>query len=245
MPGPDARLAAALAAGESGPASRAELLASFVDATVLAGVTATATGLQEGPRGLTAESGAELAVLLLEAADGSRALPVFSDVQQLRRWRIDARPVPMTGAQACQAAVDDAGGHVVLDPAGAAIVLDLAEVTALAQGWVPVPGSNLSSRRVQGVPVVAADVDPQLLMALRAALADEPIRAARLLAGDDGLVLGICPQRPLDASGLAALAQRVVDRLGDRMPPEGMQLTQVARQGPGREILHRRRLFAR
>ena len=231
----DPRLASAL----SRPHDRAELLAALVDARVFAAITATATAEHRAEAtGLRAESSAELAVVLLEAPDGSRALPVFADLQALLRWRLGARPVPLTGAQACAAALDERASAVVLDPAGAAVTIT--ELDTLAAGWVPVPGSALSARlAVTELRSPAADAEAGFVPALRAALQGEGLRSARLLDGPDGPVLGISAAKPLAAGELAALAQRIVRRLGPALPASGLDLAQVAPKGPGREVLGR------
>ncbi|MCW2544387.1 MAG: SseB family protein [Frankiales bacterium] len=236
----DPRLAAALSNG----AGTSEVCAALVDAQVLAAVAATATGHETAvATGLRAESGAELAVLLIEAADGSRALPVFTDVQELRRWRLDARPVQLTGAQACAAALDESAEHVVIDPAGRAAVLDLAELTAVAGGWVPVSGSGLHSKT--GETALSAPNGPvpvELVSALRAALRPERLRAARLLEGPDGLVLGVTGRSPLGAAQLAGLAHRIMIRLGESLPPAGVGVAQVAARGPGVPLIRKGQL---
>lgn len=230
----DPRLAAALAT----PEQRAELLAAFVGARVLAAITATSTAehVDEGT-GLRAESSAEMAVVLLEASDGSRALPVFQDLSALKRWRLDARPVPLTGAQACAAALDEGASAVLIDPAGAAV--SVVELTTLAQGWVPVHGSGLAARHEVTELHAATTVPPGLAQALRKALRGEPLRAARLLEGPDGLVLGVAPKRPLSPPELAGLAQRLFARIGDDLPAGGLDLAEVAPQGPGQHLLRR------
>jgi hypothetical protein len=228
----DPRLAAA--------SSHAEVLAALAGARVFAGVVATATAEEVGAHGLRTESTAEMAVLLLEA-DGERALPVFSSVPALLSWRADARPVRLTGPQACLAALDEGARALVLDPAGTAVTLAHDEVQALAQGWVPVPGSSLATRRGSAqLQPPAVPVPEDLLAALRAALSDEPLRAARLLEGPDGLVLGVAGKRPLPPAELAALAQRVVHRLGSRLPAEGLDLAEVPARGPGVAVLKAR-----
>lgn len=99
----DPQLLAAVAAADPA-AIRSALLA----ARVLVPVVATG----EDSRA------AQLAVPRLIGADGRHALPVFSSYDALRSWRAQARPVPMSGAQALAAAVDDGYAAVVLDVAG-------------------------------------------------------------------------------------------------------------------------------
>lgn len=232
----DGRLAQALAH----PTDRAELLAALVDARVFAAITATSTAEHTAPAtGLRAESSAELAVVLLEAPDGSRALPVFADLPALQRWRPGARPVPLTGAQACAAALDEGAAVVLLDPAGAAV--SVTELGSLAAGWVPVAGSTLAARHAETeLTAPAGPVPAGLLAALRTALAGERLRAARLLDGPDGPVLGITAKDPLGPADLAALAHRIVRRLGERLPASGLDLAQVPAKGPGAEVLRGR-----
>ncbi|MGB8649169.1 MAG: SseB family protein [Mycobacteriales bacterium] len=232
--GADPRLAAALESGD-----RAAVLAALVDARVFATITATATAEEAAAAtGLRAESSAEMAVVLLEAPDGARALPVFSDLAALKRWRLDGRPVPLTGAEACAAALDEGAEAVVVDPAGAAVTVH--ELSALAAGWVPVEGSSLQSRTGEAELVAPTGPAPAALVsALRSALAPERLRSARLLQGPDGWVLGVAGRAPLDPAALAALAHRVLGRLGPALPAEGLDLAQVAPRGPGEELLRR------
>ncbi|HUR13744.1 MAG TPA: SseB family protein [Mycobacteriales bacterium] len=227
----DLRLAAA--------GTHAEVLAALAGARVYAAVAATATTEEVTEHGLRAESTAEMAVLVLEAS-GQRALPVFSSVLALQRWRLDARPVPLTGPQACQAALDEGACALVIDPGGPAVVLEEHEVRSLASGFVPVPGSGLATRRADvELRAPAVPVPQALRSALQAALAGEGLRAARLLEGPDGLVLGIAARTPLGPADLAALAQRVVVRLGSQLPPDGLDLVQVPPRGAGVVLLRR------
>lgn len=227
---PDPRLAAALASGD-----RAQVLAALAGARVFATITATATAEETGAHGLRQESSAEMAVVLLEAPDGSRALPVFSSLAQLKRWRLDGRPVPLTGPQACQAALDEGADAVVLDPAGAAFAVE--ELTALASGFVPVPGAGVATRRGETALGAPDQVPDGLVAALRKALKGEPVREARLLEGPDGLVLGVVTE--LEPAALAALAHRLVGRLGAALPAAGLDLAPVARGGGGVRVLPR------
>lgn len=61
---------------------------------------------------------AEMAVPSLVAADGRRALPVFSSYAALRAWQPEARPVPMSGARVFAATATEGYDGVVLDVAG-------------------------------------------------------------------------------------------------------------------------------
>ncbi|MBV9096771.1 MAG: SseB family protein [Frankiaceae bacterium] len=61
---------------------------------------------------------AEMSVPALVAADGARALPVFSSYDELRLWRPDARPVPMPGARVILGAAGEGYDGVVVDVAG-------------------------------------------------------------------------------------------------------------------------------
>lgn len=62
--------------------------------------------------------GAQLAVPRLVGRDGRHALPVFSSYDALRAWQPDARPVPMSGAQAAAGALAEGYAALVLDVAG-------------------------------------------------------------------------------------------------------------------------------
>lgn len=231
----DPRLAAALAACDNSAAARAEVLAALATARLFVAITATSTAEHVAPAtGLRAESTAEMALVSLMSVDGERALPAFSDLMQMRRWRLDVRPVPVDVTYLCRAALDDGAVAVVLDPAGANVVLHQPEIEALSAGFVPVPGSGLSARRTtEQLTHPARPPAQDLVLALAAALKPERLRGARLLDGPTGPVLGVVPKRPLEPAALAALAARVVQRLGSAFPPGGLDLAVVPPKGPG------------
>jgi hypothetical protein len=182
-----------------------------------------------------------MAMLSLVRTDGARVVPLFSDGHAVQHWRTEARPAPVSGPQACATALEDGAAGVLLDPPGAALGGRADELAHLARGRVPVSGTALASRRTTA-PLAAPETapDPLLVAALGRALAAEPVRSARLLQGPDGLVLGLDSE--LTPPELAALAQRVVSRLGDALPAEGLDLAVVAAGGPGVEVpLPRRR----
>jgi hypothetical protein len=86
------------------------------------------------------DSGSDLALITLGSPHGRRALPVFTSTQALSAWRVDARPVPVAGPRAAQAAVSEGCDLLEIDPAGPVRrVVGRPAVLALAQGrpWTP------------------------------------------------------------------------------------------------------------
>ncbi|WP_182354068.1 SseB family protein [Flaviflexus huanghaiensis] len=80
------------------------------------------------------------AMLAVEAPDGRAAMPIFSSVEALMRWNPKARPVPVHTQNAAIAAVAEADGLLVLDPASdRPMLLGRPAVSALATGasWTP------------------------------------------------------------------------------------------------------------
>ena len=59
-----------------------------------------------------------MAVVSMVNSQGERGLLVFTGVDALQRWQADARPVPVSGAQAAQAALDDGASALVIDVQG-------------------------------------------------------------------------------------------------------------------------------
>ena len=231
----DPRLAAALAAyaatGTVG--ARAEALAAVAGARLFAAVTATSTAEHvDAGTGLRAESTAEMALLTLVGSAGGRAVPLFLDAGAAVAFRPGARPVPLRGPQACAAALEDGAVAVLVDPPGAALAVTGADLRELAAGRVPVAGAPLSTARTASALTAPAEVDDAVLAAVADALRDEPVRAARLLAGPDGPVLGVVADHALTPAQLAALAARVLPRAG----VADLALAQVPADGPGRPV---------
>ena len=115
----------------------------------------------------------------------------------------------------------------------------------------PVAGCRSSAARCAPAPArprwrsPRRPVDPGLLAALREALEPERLVAARLLEGPDGLVVGVTGRRRLEPAALAALADRVRAVLGQRVPPAGLGLAEVAATGPGLPLVRRSRFRRR
>lgn len=234
----DVRLTAALGAWgvDRSTAVAAEVYAAFVGARVFVAIAATrGSGTPTATR-----AGTDLTLLTLIGSSGDRALPVFLDVGAAVAFRPVARPLPLSGRDACTAARDDGVVAVLLDLPGAHFPVSGAALADLAAGRVPVAGTTLSFRFAAG-PLIAngagaPPTDPALIRALADALRAEPVRAARLSHGPDGPLLGLVPEHPLDAAALAALAARVLPRLAGVLPAAGLDVAVVPPEGPGSVI---------
>ena len=228
----DERLAAALAAWTTGPSApaRAEVLAALAGARVFVAIAATRSALGSPHTG----SSAEMALLSLVGSAGGRAVPLFLDAGGPVAFRPGARPVPLPAPEACGAALQDGAVAVLLDPPGAAMVLTGDELAELAAGRVAIAGTPLSSRVAPGELSTPGQVDDGLIQALGQALRREGVRAARVLQGPDGLVLGVVAD--LEPAALTALAARVLPRVREVLPPGGLDVAVVSADGPGRDV---------
>ncbi len=103
------------AAGKGGDR---RVLAALSRSRVLIPVVAVATETEEGVGGLTKDKNSEVAVPIMTGRDGRRGMLAFTSVDAVRRWRPDARPVPFTAKDACQAAVEEGADALVIDVAG-------------------------------------------------------------------------------------------------------------------------------
>ncbi|GAA2712721.1 MULTISPECIES: SseB family protein [Streptomyces] len=133
----DPALAAALAAWGAGrePGAERRVLGALRGARLLVPVVAVLGEVEEGPDGLKREKTSDMAVPTLQAPDGRRALPAFTSMETLRRWRADARPVAVPLHQALQAAAHEKADTIVLDLAGpVAYPLTGPALLALAEG---------------------------------------------------------------------------------------------------------------
>ncbi|MFH8366995.1 SseB family protein [Streptomyces sp. NPDC018031] len=206
----DPRLTAALAAWSADPSTESGLLAVLAGARLLVPVVAVLGEVEEVPAapegagaaagrtaGLRREKSSDMAVALLQAPGGRRALPAFTSTEALARWRPDARPVAVPLRQALEAAAHEQADTIVLDLAGPVTYqLTGAALRALAEG------------RTDADPLA----DPAVREALRSVLAAEPavLRAhlAPAAAADATLALSLTPH-----PGIRETAQRVAGAL--------------------------------
>ncbi|REK87176.1 SseB family protein [Streptomyces inhibens] len=193
----DPALAAALAAYDRDRGAEPQLLSALAGARVLVPVVAVLGEVETGPDGLRREKTSDMAVPTLQAPDGRRALPAFTSMETLQRWRPDARPVAVPLRQALLAASHEQADTVVVDLAGPATYqLTGPALRALAEG------------RESADPLA----DPAVTDALRALLAAEPaVLLARLAPSDETdatLALGLAAGAPT-----AEVAQRLAQAL--------------------------------
>jgi hypothetical protein len=122
----DPEVRQALAGLGHDPAAESRLLAALARSRLLVPVVAvlgedgTTEAATTGPDGkpLRREKSSDMALLTLTVPSGRRALPVFTAIETLARWRPDARPVPVTTAQALRAAHQENADTLVVDVAG-------------------------------------------------------------------------------------------------------------------------------
>lgn len=76
-----------------------------------------------------------MAVVSMVNAAGEKGLLAFTGIDSLAAWDPQARPVPVTGAMAAQAALDDAAAALVIDVCGPCrAVVSGGELVSLAGG---------------------------------------------------------------------------------------------------------------
>ncbi len=156
----DPAVLTALTAYAAGRGSEHAALTALAQSRLLVPVVAVLAEADEQG----AEKATEMALPTLVAQDGSRAVLAFTSLDALKRWRGDARPVPVPAASAWLAGIQDADavGPVTL-------AVDGARLAALAAGRpVPLPHQ-----------------DPEVLAALQEALVREPLIVAASLTTPD------------------------------------------------------------
>jgi hypothetical protein len=132
---PGTRRALAAAVREPGTDTYLRAVAALCTTRVLVPVVATATRVGTTSGGLASDKEADMAVVMLEAADGRRALLSFTGLDALKAWRADARPVPVTLDLAARTARAEGVDTVLVDVAGPhPLVVEGEVLDALAVG---------------------------------------------------------------------------------------------------------------
>lgn len=184
-----------LLAGEATEAEAVQVFSSIrVFAAVVPTTAETSTHQHDDGAGTSEVHGdkqADVALVSLQAADGRRALPVFTSVPALTRWHSGARPVAVWMPRACLSAVDEGAELVVVDPSSElTFVVRRPAVWALAQQkeWVPsyadtdlagtlselvdlvpglsrialAPGVGVGTKTASGQPIAGGGAGPEL-----------------------------------------------------------------------------------
>jgi SseB protein N-terminal domain len=91
-------------------------------------------------RASPSEKAVEVMLITIKGSDGRIALPAFTSLDALSRWKAGARPVPASTQRVCAGALSEGADLVVIDPAGPATVeLSGAVLWALAEGRAMAP----------------------------------------------------------------------------------------------------------
>ena len=148
--GADPAVAAALAAYAAGKAPERAALTALAASRLLVPVVAVLAAGGDASVGdasvgdasaekLGTEKETEMALPTLIGNDGRKAVIAFTGTDTVRRWRADARPVPVPAARLWPAAAAEQADAVVIDVAGPVpMVVEGARLRALANG-TPLP----------------------------------------------------------------------------------------------------------
>ncbi|HEU4547102.1 MAG TPA: SseB family protein, partial [Microlunatus sp.] len=117
------------------PADYLRAVAALCGDRLLVPVVATATQVGTTVGGLSSDKEAEMAVVLLQRADGGRAMLGFTGLDALQAWDARARPVPVTVDKVAETATAEGAVAVLVDVAGPhPLVLEGEVLDALARG---------------------------------------------------------------------------------------------------------------
>ena len=219
----DPAVRAALTAYAAGQGSEHTALTALARSRLLVPVVAVLG--ETGEDG--SEKSTEMALPTLVGRDGRRAVLAFTCLDALKQWRSDARPVPVPAASAWLAGSQDDASAVVIDVAGpVTLAVDGARLAALAAGRpVPLPHQ-----------------DPDVLAALQAALAGEPLIVAAALTSPGQRVMATGdadrdypgPEHAdLDPDGLAQEPDGVAAGESADVTPPGADLALQVTLAPG------------
>ncbi|MDH6127029.1 SseB family protein [Kitasatospora sp. GP82] len=201
----DPRLARALAAWAEDRAAEPEVLEALTPSRLMVPIVALLGEVETDANGLKHEKTSDMAVPVIEAADGRRALPAFTSLETMARWRADARPAPVAAPQAAMVAYSERADTLLIDPAGpVTYTLTGARLRAVAENRPYLPPAR----------------DPEVRQAVRTLLAAEPAvlrgelhTSADSAVTDAVLALALEPDAPVQE-----IAQRLAAALaGDAL----------------------------
>ncbi|MEY9213015.1 SseB family protein [Thermobifida halotolerans] len=137
----DPRVREKLDAYARGRVGDRQVLEALRRARLLVPVVARPVKTAQDADGRTFDQRSEVAMPVLIGKDGRRGVLAFTSVDTVKRWREDARPIPVSTQEACRAAFEDNADAVVVDVAGpVTYAIQGRFLTALAEyGRVPEP----------------------------------------------------------------------------------------------------------
>lgn len=136
----DPNVACALDAWRAGTVGEEEVVAALAGIRVFVPIVAQVSQSHITEDGLVSDKEADMALVSLQAADGRKALPVFTSTDALTAWNSRARPVAADIRRAALSAVQDGSALLVVDPGtDPAFVVRRPALWAVAQGheWTP------------------------------------------------------------------------------------------------------------
>lgn len=160
----DARLAQALIRFSHGKAPLADVVDALQYARVLVPVLAQGEHRVMGKHGVEQDHVGSTGVVALQIPDGRSALPVFTDVDAMRSWNPQARPIPAEGPRAALAAVAEGWSVIVLNPSMESVIIPRPAVWALGQGapWQPAVIEGHVSDDVREAIIEAVPLDDEV-----------------------------------------------------------------------------------
>jgi len=195
----DARLAQALIRFSRGKGPLTEVVDALAYARVLIPVFAHGEERHVGKHGLEQDAVASTGVVAVQMPDGRAALPIFTDVDAMKMWNPEARPIPAEGPRAALAAVAEEWSALVLNPGMETVLIPRPAVWALGRGehWRPA--------------VVEGQVDEEIRAAVASAVSlDDSLRDVDVTLGrgaEVAIVLRLVPG--LTQPEVEAVVQRV------------------------------------
>lgn len=123
---------------------------SLREARLLVPLVAEA-GATETVGARTVDKTQELSIVAVAGPDGAPILPMFSNVDAMRSWRVDARPVPASMQRAAAAALEDGTARIIVDPGSwSEVVLLRPMLEALLAGtpWEPATRQPIVMREI-------------------------------------------------------------------------------------------------
>ena len=223
---PDARLTAALALPDDDPTRRPAVLAALHGARLFTPVVAVLGEVERDADGRGHDKSSDMALPVLVAADGAKAVPAFSGLATLAAWDSTARPVPVESSRVAAVAVAEGASAIVLDVGShRPATLGPAELRALVQGRGRMPAYadetvrvavHQALREVTGVE--CAWLLPAAGMDARLTLRPGPGAAAERVAQDAArAVADVVESAAVRGIDLAVLPPEAADPTGPRV----------------------------